>query len=122
MSAIRVLSPGLHTTVQDLGRFGWAHFGISASGAADPFALRAGNLLVGNAENAAALEMTLLRRQLRVRKHMPSSRSPARISAPALPLWTPVEIEGRRRRCAARPASRRALLSRASAADSACPK
>ena len=53
MSGLRVVSPGLLTTVQDLGRFGWAHFGVSASGAADPFALRAGNLLVGNAENAA---------------------------------------------------------------------
>ena len=31
---IRVLSPGFLTTMQDLGRFGWAHFGISASGAA----------------------------------------------------------------------------------------
>ena len=59
MSRIRVLSPGLQTTVQDLGRFGWAHFGVSASGAADALALRAANLLVGNAENSAALEMTL---------------------------------------------------------------
>lgn len=58
--SIRVLSPGFQTTVQDLGRFGWAHFGVSASGAADPFALRAGNLLVGNPENAPALEMTLV--------------------------------------------------------------
>ena len=51
---IRVLECGAETTVQDLGRLGWAHFGVSASGAADPLALRAGNLLVGNAENAAA--------------------------------------------------------------------
>jgi biotin-dependent carboxylase-like uncharacterized protein len=54
-----VISPGFLTTVQDLGRFGYAHLGVSASGAADSLALRAGNLLVGNAENAAALEMTL---------------------------------------------------------------
>ena len=59
MSRLRVISPGFLTTVQDLGRFGWAHFGVSASGAADALALRAGNLLVGNTENAAALEMTL---------------------------------------------------------------
>ena len=56
---IRVLAPGLQTTVQDLGRFHWAHHGVSASGGADPLALRAGNLLVGNAENAPAIEMTL---------------------------------------------------------------
>src|SRR5947199_10685161 len=60
MSNLRVIAPGFLTTVQDLGRFGWAHFGVSASGAADATALRAGNLLVGNAENAAGLEMTLV--------------------------------------------------------------
>ena len=60
MTAIRVVVPGLQTTVQDLGRFGYAQYGISASGAADALALRAGNLLVGNAENAAGLEMTLV--------------------------------------------------------------
>ena len=43
-----------------MGRAGWAHLGVSASGAADALALRAANLLVGNAENAAALEMTLV--------------------------------------------------------------
>jgi len=59
VNAIHVLEPGFQTTVQDLGRFGYAHIGVSASGAADALALRAGNLLVGNAENAAALEMTL---------------------------------------------------------------
>jgi len=60
VSAIRVIEPGFQTTVQDLGRFGYAHLGVSASGAADAFALRAGNLLVGNTENAPALEMTLV--------------------------------------------------------------
>lgn len=57
---IRVRTPGLFTTVQDLGRPGFGPMGVSASGAADPLALRIGNLLVGNPENAAGLEMTLL--------------------------------------------------------------
>ena len=56
---IRVLSPGLFTTVQDLGRNGYAHLGVSPAGAADPVSLRIGNRLVGNPEGAAALEMTL---------------------------------------------------------------
>jgi antagonist of KipI len=56
---MRIISPGLLTTVQDLGRPGYAHWGISACGAADALSLRAGNLLVGNAEGAPALEMTL---------------------------------------------------------------
>jgi antagonist of KipI len=60
MSLIEVRAPGLLTTVQDLGREGFGPMGVSASGAADPVALRIGNRLVGNAEGAAALEMTLI--------------------------------------------------------------
>ena len=60
MSTIRVQSPGLSTTVQDLGREGFGPIGVSPSGAADPIALRLGNRLVMNAKNTAALEMTLV--------------------------------------------------------------
>ena len=60
MSVILVQSPGLLTTVQDLGREGFGPFGVSPSGAADPISLRLGNRLVGNAEGTGALEMTLL--------------------------------------------------------------
>lgn len=59
MSTLLVESPGLLTTVQDLGRPGYGFMGVSPSGAADPVALRLGNLLVGNRPGAAALEMTL---------------------------------------------------------------
>jgi antagonist of KipI len=57
---IRVLSAGMFTTVQDLGRPGYCHVGVSAAGAADSVALRVANRLVGNAEGAPAFEMTLL--------------------------------------------------------------
>jgi antagonist of KipI len=60
MNLIHVQTPGMFTTVQDLGRYGYGPLGVSPSGAADPISLRIGNLLVGNPENAAALEMTLL--------------------------------------------------------------
>lgn len=60
MSTLEVLSPGLLTTVQDMGREGFGPLGVSPSGAADGIALRIGNRLVGNAEGAAGLEMTLL--------------------------------------------------------------
>jgi antagonist of KipI len=59
MSSLVVESPGLLTSVQDLGRLGFGPLGVSASGAADPVALRLGNALVGNEPGAAALEMTL---------------------------------------------------------------
>ena len=58
--AIRVKSPGLSTTVQDLGRPGYYHIGIPLSGGMDRFALRAANLLVGNEEGAAVLEVVFL--------------------------------------------------------------
>jgi len=57
---IRVATPGFFTTVQDLGRYGYAHLGISPAGAADPLSFRIANRLVGNNESAPALEMTLL--------------------------------------------------------------
>ena len=63
--ALHVLSPGPLTTVQDLGRPGHAHLGISAGGAADPIALRLANRLLGNPDGAAALELTLRGPQLR---------------------------------------------------------
>lgn len=50
----------MFSTVQDLGRYGYGPLGVSPSGAADPVALRIGNLLVGNPENTPALEMTLV--------------------------------------------------------------
>jgi biotin-dependent carboxylase-like uncharacterized protein len=65
---ILVESPGLQTTVQDLGRPGYGPLGISASGAADSIALRVGNWLVGNPPNAAALEMTLIGGRYRFRQ------------------------------------------------------
>jgi biotin-dependent carboxylase-like uncharacterized protein len=57
---ILVHSPGLLTTVQDLGRPGHGIDGVSRAGAADPLALRLGNLLLGNPANTPALETTLL--------------------------------------------------------------
>ena len=58
--SISILKPGVQTTVQDIGRYGYSHFGISSSGAADLFSFRLGNIIVGNAEELAGIEMTLL--------------------------------------------------------------
>ncbi len=62
--SIKVLKPGLATSVQDAGREGHYHLGIPPSGALDQYALRAANLLVGNAPTAAVLECALLGPQL----------------------------------------------------------
>jgi biotin-dependent carboxylase-like uncharacterized protein len=57
---IVVRSPGLLTTVQDLGRPGWAHLGVPLAGAVDRAALRVANRIVGNPVAAAVLETTLV--------------------------------------------------------------
>ncbi|MGA9851467.1 MAG: biotin-dependent carboxyltransferase family protein [Gammaproteobacteria bacterium] len=56
---ITVMEPGRFTSVQDRGREGFAHLGVPRAGAADSLSLRQANLLAGNPEYAAALEMTL---------------------------------------------------------------
>ncbi|EJW17226.1 allophanate hydrolase subunit 2 [Paenibacillus alvei DSM 29] len=61
---IRVKAAGMLTTVQDLGRFGLQKYGVLISGAMDAAALRMANLLAGNEEGEAALEITLLGPQL----------------------------------------------------------
>ncbi len=65
MTQVEVLAPGALTTIQDLGRPGWAHIGVPRSGAADRSALRRANHLVGNDVGAAALETTLAGPRLR---------------------------------------------------------
>lgn len=89
MNRIRVVEPGFQTTVQDLGRFGYAHLGVSASGAADALALRAANLLVGNAENAPALEMTLTGGAFEFESAAVVALTGSDFGA-GLPLWTAV--------------------------------
>lgn len=58
--AVKILAPGLSTTVQDLGRPGYYHLGIPISGGMDRFALSVANMLVGNDEGAAVLEAVFL--------------------------------------------------------------
>ena len=56
-AALRVLAPGLHTTVQDLGRWGYQAIGVPVSGALDGFALRLANALAGNRLDLPGLEV-----------------------------------------------------------------
>ena len=58
MCKIKIHKPGLLTTVQDLGRYGYQQFGMPVSGAMDTKALKLANYLVGNDENEACLEAT----------------------------------------------------------------
>lgn len=67
MGVIEVIEPGLLTTVQDIGRYGYLRHGVPVSGAMDPVALRLTNILIGNDEGEACLEVTLSGPRLRFR-------------------------------------------------------
>jgi len=58
MTCIKIESPGLFTTVQDNGRYGYQRFGMPVSGAMDIFSLQLANLLAGNSTDCACLETT----------------------------------------------------------------
>ena len=62
--SITVLNPGLLTTVQDMGRVGYQQFGVSVSGVMDPRSAAIANILVGNPEDEAVLECTMMGPQL----------------------------------------------------------
>jgi biotin-dependent carboxylase-like uncharacterized protein len=97
MSGIVVQAPGLLTTVQDLGREGFGPMGVSASGAADPLSLRIGNRLVGNAQGAAALEMTLVGGAFTFETAAVIALTGADFGPSAngipLPMWTSIELQ-----------------------------
>jgi antagonist of KipI len=91
---IRVEAPGLLTTVQDRGRTGCQHLGVSPCGAMDAFSHRVANLLVGNDPGAATLEVTLAGPRLRFTADALVALCGAELSATVagrpLPLWRPV--------------------------------
>lgn len=62
---LTVLKPGMLTTVQDLGRWGWQGSGVPVAGPMDAYSHRLANRLLGNPDGAAALEVTLLGPELR---------------------------------------------------------
>lgn len=57
---ITIVKPGLLTTIQDQGRWGYQANGMPVAGAMDRYAYRAANILAGNSAQAAAFEMTML--------------------------------------------------------------
>ena len=90
LAGIEVRRAGMHTTVQDLGRVGHRAEGVPGSGAADSFALRVANLLVGNAEGATGLEFTQVGPELIFPRATVVALCGAEFEG--LPLWRPVRV------------------------------
>ncbi len=98
MEIFEVIQPGPLTTVQDLGRHGYQQYGVPVSGAMDNYALRVANLLVGNSEGEACLEITLLGLRLRVLKDAVVAITGADLNPmlnnSSLPMWEAVMVGG----------------------------
>ena len=92
--SITVLDPGPLTTVQDAGRVGYAAQGYRSCGAADGYAYRLGNVLVGNDPGAAVLECTLRGAALRFETDtvfaLTGAESPAALDSMPVPYYAPL--------------------------------
>lgn len=97
MRTIEVIDGGMLTTVQDLGRYGYQRYGVPTSGALDRFALRAANRLVGNEDEAAGLEMTLVGPRLTFLAPatiaLTGADLGARLDAQPVPRWHSVVVD-----------------------------
>jgi antagonist of KipI len=88
---VKVARAGMLTTVQDLGRKGHLAEGVPFGGAADPFALRVANMLVGNPEGSPALEITLTGPELEFGGPGWVAVCGARFEE--VPAWRPIRVE-----------------------------
>ena len=94
---IKVLSAGIATTIQDLGRPGYYHLGIPMGGAMDRLAMRAANLLVGNDEGAAGLESVFVGPQLEFTEDATiavcGAELPPKVDGEARETWTAIPVK-----------------------------
>ncbi|GKV70493.1 KipI antagonist [Sporosarcina sp. NCCP-2716] len=94
---ILVLDGGLLTTVQDLGRNGSQKFGVIVSGAMDTYSTRIANLLVGNQQDEAVLEITLVGTKLEFEKDTVISLTgadlQAKLNEETIAMWRPVTVK-----------------------------
>jgi biotin-dependent carboxylase-like uncharacterized protein len=95
--AVKVIKPGLSTTVQDLGRPGYYHIGIPLSGGMDRLALKAANLLVGNREGAAVLEAVFMGPELQFTEDatvaVTGAELPPRVDGEPRETWTAFKVK-----------------------------
>lgn len=94
---IKVISPGLQTTVQDGGRIGFYEVGMPPSGAMDKYSYKVSNLLVGNNESAATLEITYLGPELEFQEDtliaLTGGEIPPKINGVAVPMWEALSVK-----------------------------
>lgn len=94
---LKIISHGLSTSIQDLGRPGYFHLGIPMGGAMDRFSLRVANMLVGNREDAACLEVVFLGPKIEFTKDaivaVTGAELPVRVDGEPRDTWTSFEVK-----------------------------
>lgn len=94
---LKIISHGLSTLIQDLGRPGYFHLGIPMGGAMDRFSLRVANMLVGNPEDAACLEVVFLGPKIEFTKDMvvavTGADLPVRLDGEPRDTWTSFAVK-----------------------------
>ena len=95
--SLKIIQPGLSTSIQDLGRPGYFHLGIPIGGAMDRFALRCANMLVGNPEGAAGLEVVFMGPKIEFTRDalvaITGADLPATVDGESREGWTAFEVK-----------------------------
>ncbi len=91
---LKIIQPGMLSTIQDRGRYGYQRYGMPTAGAMDTFALRAANALLGNDDNAACIEATVLGPRVEILSDTTIAVTGAnvapRLDSEPIPMWQPV--------------------------------
>lgn len=97
MGEIKIINPGLLTSIQDGGRYGYQQFGVPVSGVMDSFSHRSANILVGNDEYEGVLEILMIGPQMEfiaeeVIAITGGDLSPS-INGVPIPMWESIHIK-----------------------------
>ena len=97
MNSIKIIKPGLLTTIQDKGRWGYQKFGMNVAGVMDDFATRIANLLIGNDQYEAVLEITLMGVEIlfncdEIISITGSDMNP-KLNGKPVPMWTSLRVQ-----------------------------
>ena len=91
---LKIIQPGMLSTVQDRGRYGYQRYGMPTAGAMDTFALRAANALLGNDDSAACIEATVLGPRVEILADTTIAVTGAnvspRLNSEPIPMWQSV--------------------------------
>ena len=98
---LQIVQPGMFSTIQDRGRYGYQRFGMPTAGAMDTFALRSANALLANEDNAACIEATVLGPRIQfladTRIAVTGADVSPRVDGEAIPMWQAIAVaEGSR--------------------------